>query len=187
MQLIKGITKKEYFKQYRENNKAKLDLRLKLWYKAHKDRVKLKRKESYKNNKELVLNKCAEYYIKNKDKKKSYAQDNKTKISKRLKIWHKNNRAKCVQYKYNHYKDIIVLEYVDRDKLKQMYDNKCVYCGQELDDSFHIDHLLPVARYKKIGKKCPHSYNNCAPTHGHCNESKHDKTPLEFLWVKDEN
>jgi hypothetical protein len=27
-----------------------------------------------------------------------------------------------------------------------MYDNKCVYCGKELQDKFYIDHLLSVLR-----------------------------------------
>ena len=77
---------------------------------------------------------------------------------------------------------IIVLEHIDREVLKKMYNGKDAYTGEPLPEKFHIDHMLPVSAYKKIGKKCPHSYGNCVPTVPRVNLQKHDRTPLEFLW-----
>ena len=80
---------------------------------------------------------------------------------------------------------IIIIENVDRNKLRGMYNNACVWCDAKLGKIFDVDHMLPVARYRKIGKKCPHSYNNCVPSCPTCNRTRKDKLPLEFIWEQE--
>jgi 5-methylcytosine-specific restriction endonuclease McrA len=121
--------------------------------------IKQTKAKYYKNNKATIDNDTAKYY----QEYKEYSQ-------------------KCFEYSYSRYRNIEILEHIDRVKLKYMYDGKRVYCGQELKDKFHTDHLLPVSRYEKIGKKCPHDYNNVVPACPTCNLEKHDKTSLEFMW-----
>lgn len=33
-----------------------------------------------------------------------------------------------------------------REQIKQMYNGRCSYCGEELNGSFVVDHILPVVR-----------------------------------------
>jgi 5-methylcytosine-specific restriction endonuclease McrA len=78
-----------------------------------------------------------------------------------------------------------ILERVDKQFLMFSHQNKCAYCGCDLvnDKTTHIDHLIPVSRYIKIGKKFPYRYSTVAPTCAPCNLKKQDKTPLEFMWA----
>lgn len=77
-----------------------------------------------------------------------------------------------------------IIERVKKDVLLEMYNHTCPYCGGSLknDRSTHIDHIIPIARYIKIGKKFPYKYSTVAPAHAHCNEVKQNNTPLEYFW-----
>lgn len=171
----------QYAREYRKTSKGKMvgNKASKKYYKAHKaQRAEYDKKHNQlleiKEQKRKMMveyRKSDKYQVYIKEYRKQYRLNNKEKLSiidmeKQLK------RKRNTQ----------IIENVNKSKLRQMYDNKCVWCGDELGDIFHIDHLLSVARHKNIGKKCPHSYDNCVPSCVSCNESKQDKTPLEFLW-----
>jgi len=49
--------------------------------------------------------------------------------------------------------------------------NKCRYCGESLNDDYHIDHVIP---YSKGGQTTDDNLVSSCPT---CNRKKHDKTP----------
>lgn len=157
---------------------AELSERNKLYHKKYSLENKYKIKEYHKK-----------YHLKHKEemrlKNLKYRMEHKEQESKRHKIYTKLHRQEHNERKMQRKRNIVIIEKLNRDKLKQMYDDKCVYCDKKLGDNFHIDHLLPVSRYEKIGKKCPHSYDNCVPSCASCNDSKFDKTPLEFLWIKE--
>lgn len=44
-----------------------------------------------------------------------------------------------------------------REELRQMFDGKCAYCGNDLGDKMHADHLEPVVRITRdcMGKPLP--------------------------------
>ena len=52
---------------------------------------------------------------------------------------------------------------------------KCVVCRKELDDKYHVDHLMPLARG---GSNWPENLQLLCPK---CNAKKGAKHPLEFL------
>jgi len=84
--LIPNRTKKEYNKQYREDNKDKIKDNKKQYYENNKD--KIKEKQYYEDNKDKILEKKKNYHKNNKDKinekKKNYYEDNKNKINEKI-------------------------------------------------------------------------------------------------------
>lgn len=42
----------------------------------------------------------------------------------------------------------------ERQKVFDKYGGRCAYCGCELTKSWHVDHLLPVKRKKKVVEGC---------------------------------
>ena len=193
------MNKAEYDKKYYQDHKVGINLRHKKYvisnnsnqkyYQDHKTEENLRCNQYKQRNRLQLIEDGKQYYQDNKHACKSYSkqyrQQRPDKYSVLYKEWRITNKDKVNERNMKRHRNIIVIEHVDRAKLKEMYDGKCVYCGQELGNSFHTDHLLPVSRYEKIGKKCPHSYNNCAPSCVHCNETKGSKTPLEFMWNKE--
>lgn len=175
----------EYNKKYRALHKAKCDAWHKNWVNNNKDKVKISSKRYNDKHKNSII----AWQLSNSEHVKQYKREWYLKNKEYMEAYHKKYRADNKD-KYNElcikrHRNIIVLERISRARLREMYDNKCVFCGQGLGDKFHADHLLPVSRYEKIGKKCLHDYNNVAPTCPTCNLSKHDKTPLEFMWNKE--
>ncbi len=65
---IAGRSIKESNKEYREENKEKLNQKAKEYRKENKDKIKEKAKEKYEKDKDLILEKRKEYYLNNKEK-----------------------------------------------------------------------------------------------------------------------
>lgn len=47
---------------------------------------------------------------------------------------------------------------VKREQIKQMFGGKCAYCGVELGDRWHVDHVKPVIRFSDIKKQQDGTY-----------------------------
>ena len=82
--IIPGRTKKEYNKEYRENNREKI----KEWRENNKEKAK----EYYENNKESI----SQYH-------KKYRENNREKKSQYSKEYKKNNRESILQYHKKYY------------------------------------------------------------------------------------
>jgi len=66
------------------------------------------------------------------------------------------------------------------ERLKEIYQNRCAYCGKVCDD-LEQDHVLPLSRGGD------HTLYNIVPACRSCNGEKHDKTLpeyLEYIWQK---
>ena len=59
----------------------------------------------------------------------------------------------------------------DREKIRNMFDGCCAYCGKSLDKVFHIDHVKPI--YRGYKNKPKHSgedeEDNMFPACPRCN------------------
>lgn len=91
-QVVTGRTKKEY----RIDNKLKLNEKKKTYYKENKEKINENCKEYYKDNKEKILETVKKYSIENKEKiseqKKGYRKNNEEKISYIKKLYYENNK-----------------------------------------------------------------------------------------------
>jgi hypothetical protein len=94
--------KKEYNKEYRENNKKKIEEQNKEYYQDNKEIIK----QYYQDNKEIKK----QYYQDNKEIKKQYYQDNKDKIVAQQKQYEKKNKEKIAKRKKEYNKHKITCE-----------------------------------------------------------------------------
>lgn len=70
----------------------------------------------------------------------------------------------------------------DREKIRNMFDNKCSYCGKPLEKTFHIDHVDPIfrdweGRPDRAGKDV---IDNMFPSCPRCNRWKSTFTIEQF-------
>jgi hypothetical protein len=157
------------------------------------------RKQQYAKNKEKNREDKRIYRINNLEKLKEREHNNYIKFRekklKNKKEYRQKNpdliREKNTKRKHG----IEIIEHIKRKELLEKFGYKCAFYGicpncpydngQLKDDATtHMAHLLAIARYKKIRKKCPHSWSNVVPMKDVCNIAMHDKTPLEFIWEK---
>lgn len=101
------------------------------------------------------------YYISEKSKLNKRARD----LKRRVLL--KNNGC-GVSYLNSNTIELII----------EKYDRKCVYCGIDCIDIYHIDHKIPIS----IGGD--NSFDNLALSCPHCNLSKGSKTDVEFCGYK---
>ena len=70
-----------------------------------------------------------------------------------------------------------------RDLVKSKYNNKCAYCGCNLQKGWHIDHLEPIVRNWKNGtceKPENEKLENYNPSCPSCNIQKNSYTLEQF-------
>jgi 5-methylcytosine-specific restriction endonuclease McrA len=126
------------------------------------------------------------------EQKKKYIADNKLDHLKRRHIWYEINKdevkARVSQYKKDHpeqyqmyankrlaQKKTSVIENFATQDIKNKYGDKCFYCGGLFS---HIDHYIPLS------KAGPHTLENIRPSCEHCNLTKSNKLPEEFIRYK---
>ena len=93
-----GLTRDEYEKQYRQDNKEKTSEYQKQHYQDNKEKISERHKQHYQDNKEKISEHVKQYREQNKEKiserGKQYHQDNKEKISERQKQHYQDNKEK---------------------------------------------------------------------------------------------
>ena len=122
---------KEYYKEYRENNKEDLKEYIKEYRENNKEKIKEQSKEYYQNNKEDRKEYIREYYQNNKEKikehKKEYRENNKEDLKEYRREYRENNKEKLnekhececggkftIKHKSTHEKSKRHCEYINR-------------------------------------------------------------------------
>jgi len=109
--------------KYRAENKEITALRNKEWYLANKQRAAAYGARHYREHKEKYAAQNAEWYLINRDKKYEY----------------KRNRRARKANSTGHHTAVDV-----REKLA-LQGYKCTYCGADITERYHIDHIMPLA------------------------------------------
>ena len=71
----------------------------------------------------------------------------------------------------------------ERQLIFDKYNGHCAYCGCELKQGWHVDHLKPIRRHtRKEGCRYPKRdcAENCMPACASCNINKHSMSIEEF-------
>ena len=163
--------KKKYNKEYRINNKDKLDKANKEYRQSHKEEIKKQRKEYYESNKDALIKNQKEYYEKNKEKilnyHHKYNKENSKKLVKKAWKYQKRKAETDDFYKFkrlirdcilksfkrtNHRKNSYAKEIIGTDfevaweYLKETW--KKNYGTEYNGELYHIDHIIPLSTAK---------------------------------------
>lgn len=173
--------RKEKMKEYYKNNRESRLEYQKEYHKNNRDIILAKGREFRANeeNKELIKKRRKQFYQDNKDKlKEKFIQYRPRKLML-SKMWRERNKDKIKIYNQKN-KEIFE---VNRQKriakkkelpntltaeqwifIKDVFDNKCAYCGRELP--LAQDHFIPLS------KGGEYTVNNIIPACKSCNSSK---------------
>lgn len=190
---------KIYNAAYREKNKENIARQQAAWYAAHRE-DRLKKMHDYRKSNPVDRSLYfAEYRAVNKDKTRAasakYADLNKEKVRAKKAAWYAANsdRVKAQKARYNaENKEKSRIRVQNRrarvreacgslsrnlaKKLFRLQRGKCACgCGQPLGDSYHLDHIMPIA----LGG-ANEDWNIqllCAT----CNHQKSAKHPVDYM------
>jgi len=155
---------------YHQNIEAER-IRNKKYRDSHKEDRNKKRCQRYKDNPEKEKEKMRDWYNLNKDKHLS--NGNK---------WRKNNRDKAVRllekYRSNKISNGGVYSERDVNRIYGRQMGKCFYCGIEVNNKYHIDHIIPLS--KGGSNYCGNILISCPS----CNSSKSNKLLIEWIRYK---
>lgn len=159
---------KEYYKEYRENNKEEIKEYKKEYYENNKEEINKKNKEYYENNKEEILKKHKEYRENNKEYfkeyKKQYKENNPNKVF--------NDHHKRRQLKEQQGNGITKEQWLE---MMKFFDFKCAYSGVVLNkNNRSIDHII------SLNSSGEHEIWNLVPMLINYNSSKQDDDMLEW-------
>jgi hypothetical protein len=206
--------KKEYYKKNRKKiikkvkkwakeNKKKSQKWRREYYQKNKKYIKKQQKKNQKiwaeKNKNKIKKHNHERYIKNKKKFNLNGKKWKTKhpiiVKRQAKKYKQEHRLQTYENTLRRRSNIKIIDHINKKELLERYEYKCAFYGicpkcyydkgqLKNNKKSHMAHLLPISKFKKIRRKCPHSWDNVIPMRDKCNISMGNKTPLEFIWGK---
>lgn len=181
---------------WRKANLDKAAATSRKWSKANPEKVKAKAKEWYITNTEKARDSnrkwneanpgrrsaiSKEWYIANPDKacaaSVKWQKSNPEKVRSSARAWRKNNKDKVQlgKLKRRTLKNKLPSTLTDAEwgKCKNVFDNKCAYCGSD-ENTITLDHFHPLSKGGELSVK------NAIPSCQSCNSSKGTKTFFEW-------
>lgn len=169
--------RREYGKNYREQNKERIQENRKKWYAAHRDEQLVKLKKYYRDN----WDKSKAYREERKEEinehKKTYRQENKEKVKAYKREYRKRPIARAQNLvgmyrlsdrKYNRGECTITAKWV----CENIFTKPCYYCGETDWHKLGCD---------RIDNSKPHTPENVVCSCGDCNNKRHHKNFEDFL------
>ena len=159
------------------------------WNKEHPDYHREYMRQWREKNSERNRENWVRWYEQNRDKqvawRQRYHQENKHQRNEQSSQWYRQNKNSRQQYerrrrvaKHRRIRDRIAPGTHTPEDIRQQYKRqhgKCFWCGMEVGDKYHIDHVIPLVRG---GSNWPDNLVISCPT---CNLSKGGKLPHEWL------
>jgi hypothetical protein len=145
MACIDPKDKREYFKQYREQNKDKIAEKCKQYYEQNKDKIAELKKQYREQNKDKIK----KYREHNKDEiaeqRKQYREDNKDRIAEYKKQYHEQNKDDIAEQRKQYYEQ-------NKDKLakyKKQYNEQNKDKLAEKGKQYYEQNKDKIAELKK--------------------------------------
>ena len=187
--------KKEYQKQWYQDNREKLLKRRKQYQQEHKEEITKYHKQYYQDNKEKIDGRQRQYYQEHKEEKaewnKQYRQENPEKGKNRHKKYYQNNKEQIVERHKQYHKTpmgracMLLNSYQKADKkynrgectltaqwiAVNIFPKPCHWCGEVGWEIMGCD---------RIDNSLPHTPDNVIPCCDACNKNRGRKTYEEF-------
>lgn len=181
---------------YLTENKDKISLVKAQYYRKHIDAVKATSSRTYERSKEKVCAASKLWAINNPEKikitknkhaasgkesitKQKYAFENADRLKSAKQAWYEENPESV--YRANHARRARkinsggVLSKDIKIRLFALQRGKCACCGEPLGNSYHLDHIMPLA----LGGS--NTDDNIQLLRQRCNNQKHAKHPVDFM------
>ena len=150
---------------------------------ANRERIKALKRANYESNRERNSERARQWYENNKDhvarRKRIFKEANRELIRERLKKWHNANPTwrRAAENRRRARKLNADGCYTALDVQRQYEAQKgiCYYCKCQVDDSYQVDHVIPLARGGSNGPE------NLVIACANCNQSKGAKLPHEWV------
>lgn len=161
--------KRQQDKKYRSDHKDYYKDYNYKYNKENKDRLSKKKKEYIVNNKENHWKRQHDWYVKNIDS-----------IKIRTALYKKEHPDQYQMYSNRRLarKKSFIIDIFTIQDIIDLYGCQCIYCGGSFEE---IDHYVPLS------KGGSHTLDNVRPSCEHCNLTKSNKLPEEFLKYKGNN
>lgn len=134
------------------------------------------------NCKTCRRSKARAHYAKNSKHIQELANKRNADFSQYKKQWYEENKQRLLVTARNKLAAEMGCEGThtpqEIEELFNTQNGKCYWCGIKLDNSYHIDHIIPLSRNGK------NSIDNLCCSCPYCNRSKKDKLPEEWLSSK---
>lgn len=158
----------EKARAYREKHRERMDAQHHAWKAANPDKVRAGRKAWADANPEKVAETNRKQRAKNPEatalRKAIYKRENKDKV----RALGQNRRARKKNAGGRLSRDIGI-------RLLKLQKGRCACCGESLGDSYHLDHILPLA----LGGD--NTDSNVQLLRAICNLKKGARHPVEFM------
>lgn len=138
-------------------NQEKYRERARIYYAEHRDMYADSVRSYQARNKERVAQRARAYYLANQEKRREYNR-----------IYQNRRRGVKIRADGTYSAEDIALQY-ERQK------GRCHYCKKKVGNTYHVDHVVPLSRG---GTNWP---DNLVVTCPHCNLSKNNKLPHEWI------
>jgi 5-methylcytosine-specific restriction endonuclease McrA len=174
---------KESYAEWASNNKEKRCSTMNAWREANKEHVLNYRKSWYEKNKDKQSASHKIWYIKNRERaiglNKIWKENNKAHLAVSKKKWSYENPEKNRIYRHTRRARMRNSEgtHTAQD-IKDMHKAQggcCIYCGVDVGEDYHVDHIVPLVKGGSNGKE---NLQITCPT---CNLKKGQKDHAEFL------
>lgn len=150
------------------------------------DKIRERKRKYYLNNIDDHRERSKKYYLQNSEKIKlrssAWYIENIDRASESRKLYHSANIDKWRVYGQNRRarkkSSGGILSIGLKEKLFKLQKGKCACCKSKLIKGYHMDHIIPLA----LGG--PNIDTNIQLLCKHCNCSKQDKHPIEFMQLK---
>lgn len=156
----------------------------KKYYRENKERIREQGIEYRSRTKEQKAERARKYYLENRERLlaearvKNQEPGRKKRRSEYRKGYNAANREKTKSYKLTRRARIWGSEgTVSPSDIQSLYaaqEGRCAYCGVEVGESYHVDHIVPLSRGGGNGP------DNLAIACPPCNLSKHNKLLEEW-------
>jgi len=157
------ISNAEKLRVWRAANPDKFRQHLKSYREKHAEDIKAYKARYNKDNAERIRQQKAEWHERNKEKVRE--QQRAWRQANKLSILERNARRRAVKLSRT-------IGDIDLEALTA--NMQCGICGGVIEDNYHIDHIIPLARGGS------HTQSNLQLAHPICNLKKKDKLPNDF-------
>lgn len=144
------MTKKEYMKQYRQDNAERIKEQMKQYYQANREKILEQQKQYRKENAEKVKEYHQDNAERHKEQMKQYRQTPMGRASYLLGAYNQNDK------KANRGKGDLTSEWI----VERIFSQPCAHCGKE---------GWEVIGCNRLDNSLPHSKDNVEPCCFDCN------------------